>query len=301
MYGDSGSLPLNPSRIIILLIIAIIAVFAVTIMLNGGTSTSVENNTTEVVNDTGDLDSVQETIIGNNSMGSVIKYSTYGNPDSSIKVALIVGVDQKKQGPTSIVSTLEDMENLKYAYDIYVINTTNDDSSDDTNNTTSNLTLNNKTESLAKEYAVPDMIKNNYNLTVDIHSADDSNSYVFVPSDDTYTSKQVVSYISNNTDVKKYTPDSYSFTKSVSGPLLSNNIASIVYVTNQYYSNGTAQEVVNVISVIDTFDFENIDMTITTENTSVDDANTTNSTKNTSKTNQTTNSTKNTGNVEIDE
>ena len=105
------------------------------------------------------------------------------------------------------------------------------------------MTVNQMSESLASEYVVPDVINNNYNFTVDVHSTNDSNSYVFVPSDNTYTSKKVMESIVNNIMVASYTPDSHAYTEAVSENIIDYEIPSIVYVTRDYYSNGTSGEI----------------------------------------------------------
>lgn len=64
--------------------------------------------------------------------------------------------------------------------------------------------------------------------------------------------------ISNNTNIGNYTPPYHSFTDLVSDPILKHEIPSIVYVTTDYYSNGTSNEVSGVISAIDNFDFEHL-------------------------------------------
>lgn len=265
MYDPDPS-PFNPLRLLILMVIAIIIVIGATVALNGNTSTEpVENNTTV---ETPPVSSIQESVICNNSYGTVTKMSSYGNTSSDVRVALIVGVDQKTQGLNSIVPTLENSKDLKYAYDIYVIKVPNSNETNNTTNDDNNLTLNEKTEALANECIVPDVINCEYNLSVDIHGVSDSNSFVFVPSEDTFTSKEVVSNISNNTNVGVYTPNSYTFAESVSLPLISNNIPSVVYMTNDYYSNGSSTEVSDVIHAIDNFDFANLLNNATTNDTS---------------------------------
>lgn len=256
MYGPDSS-PIDPSKIIIIMIIAIICVMGITFALNGTTSTEpVENNTTEQpAKPTIDT---QETVVGNSTLGTVTKITGYGNSSSNIRVALIVGVNQKTQTESAVISTLESLTDLKYSYDIYVVKASNETQANSDSNDTSNLTINNKTQSLAYEYAVPDIINNQYNFTMDVHGVNDSNSFVFVPSDDTFTSKKVVSYISNNTNVGRYLPNSYSYADYVSVPLISNNIPSMVYVTNEYSVDGTSQEISDVMHAVDGFDFEHL-------------------------------------------
>jgi hypothetical protein len=184
-----------------------------------------------------------------------------------------VGVDAMKS-QNSVVPTLQNDKELNYCYDIYVVDTSSANNNNNQNNQ-SNMTTNDMSESLAAEYVVPDIIKNNYNFTVDVHSTNDSNSYVFVPSDNTYTSKKVIESIANNTNVGRYTPDKHSYTELISENIIDYEIPSIVYVTRDYYSNGTSGEVSSVIHAIDNFDFVGL---------FTSDANTSNSSENVSST-----------------
>ena len=275
MINGSNGLPLSSSKLIIIMIIAIIAVVIATVALNGGVSTPVvEENTSDVNADNNTTTYNQDyKMIGNNSYGAVTKISGFGNPSSDIRVAFILGVDAQKSAPNSIVPTLQNDNELNYCYDVYIINTTNTNQDSATSNNQNNLTLNEKSESLASEYVVPDVVNNNYNFTVDVHSTNDSNSYVFVPSENTYTSKKVVEYISNNTNVGIYTPTNPRYTDSVSKPIISYEIPSIVYVSREYYSNSSSAEVNTIIHAIDNFDFvglfsDNSDSSSSTNDTS---------------------------------
>ncbi|MCD7782184.1 MAG: hypothetical protein LUG89_05770 [Methanosphaera sp.] len=305
MGNDPGP-STSSSKIVILMIIAVIVVIGATVMLNGTTTTE------EVVNDTNNTTTEDTGItpvnIASTDMGTVEKYSGFGNNSSEIHIAIICGMDSDGSQSNSVLATLESMSNLKYSYDLYVINatdsaSTNNTTGNDTNTTnttsndtnSSNITVNNKTETLASEYVVPDIESNNYNFSVDIHGVDasDSNSYIFVPVDDTYTSSLIVSSISNSTSVGKYTPDSYNYADSLGIPLINNNIGSIVYISNQYYSNSTSTEISSVLTAIDNFDFLSVLEENSTDNTT--DNTTDNSTNNTTS-NNTDNSV---GNTEI--
>lgn len=257
MYDSSGRPPGSSMKLIIVMIVAIIVVMLATVALNGGVSTpEVEENTSE----DSDVDvetqlAVDYKLLGNNSYGTVTKSSGYGNPSSDIHVALIVGVDANQKSQNSIVPTLQNEKELNYCYDVYIIDALSSANTNEGSNNQNNLTVNEKSESLASEFVVPDIINNNYNFTIDVHSTNDSNSYVFVPSDNTYTSKLVVDTISNNTNVGKYTPDSHVYTEDISESIISYEIPSIVYVTRSYYSNSSSSEVSSIIHAIDTFDF----------------------------------------------
>ena len=289
----------NPLRLIIIMVIAVVIIMGVTVALNGNSSNNepVENNTTAPP---AEVNPIEKSVVVNNSYGVVTKMSGYGNKTSDIHVALIVGVDVKTPASNVVVSTLENSKNLKYAYDIYVIEPTNDTNINNTTNNSNNLTLNNKTEALADESVVPDIISNNYNFSMDIHGVSDSNSFVFVPSEDTYTSKKVVTAISNNTDVGVYTPSSYTYARYVSIPLISNNIPSVVYMTSQYNTNGTSSEIGDVIGAVDNFDFEHLDDSLNNTTTNDTSQNTSNvNSSNNKSSSDSNNSTQTDGNSEI--
>ena len=262
MYDGSSKPPISSSKLILLMLVAVIMIMGVTVALNGGTSTPPEieeNNSTDNSTNSSDLQSENQTavdykLIGNNSFGTVTKSSGYGNPSSDIHAALILGVDAKQKSQNAIVPTLQSLSGLNYCYDVYVVDALSENNDTNTYNQ-SNLTVNDKSESLATEYVVPDVIKNNYNFTVDVHYADDSNSYVFVPSENTYTSNKVIESITNNTSVGRYTPESHKYTEHISEDIIGYEIPSIVYATRDYYNNGTSGEIASIIKAIDTFDF----------------------------------------------
>lgn len=257
MYDDSGD-PYSKT-ILIIIVIALIVVVGATIFLNGGISTEVEENNTTEENVTPEVTSnITSTVIGNNSWGSVTKMTGYGNPSSQTHIALIVGVDEEDVSNNSIAPTLESLKDLNYSYDIYMINVDNTNQNNTTQDTSSNMSSKDKSEQLAKEYAVPDIINNRYNCSVDIHNTVDSNSYVFVPSDNTVTSRNIVNHISNTTTIGKYTPEVYSYAEYVSLPIISSDKPSIVYVTREFYSSLTSNEITQVIKAIDSFDFANV-------------------------------------------
>ncbi len=258
MYNDSGGSS-DPKRLLIILLVALILVIGGTILLNGGTSTEIENNTTEdvVENETAaaNVSTVNSTLLGNTSWGTVTKMGPYGNSSSDTKIAFVVGVNQKDLSNNSIIPSMESQNELKYSYDIYMVNASNDEVNNNSVNTSSNMSVNDKTQLLAREFATPDIINKKYDCCVDIHSTNDSNSYVFVASDNTVTSKNLIDQIANTTSVGIYTPETATYTESVSLPILESNIPSIVYVTDEFFSNGISNEVNEIISAIDNFAF----------------------------------------------
>lgn len=255
MYDDTGGS--NPKRLLIILLVALIVVIGGTILLNGQTSTEFEDNTTDenVTNETPEVNPINSTVLGNTTWGTVTKMGPYGNASSDTKIAYVLGVNQNSVSNNSIVPSLESQNELKYAYYIYLIDVSNSQNNNDNTNSSSNMSVNDKSQLLAKEFATPDIINNKYDCCVDIHSTNDSNSYVFVPSENTYTSKIVAESISNSTNVGQYTPDKHAYTEAISEQIIKYEIPSIVYVTKEYYAGNTSSEISSVIHALDNFDF----------------------------------------------
>ena len=285
MYDDRGRGSISPLVLIIIFIMAIVAVIGVTVALNGGSSSpNVVENESNNTNESVENQSFVSTMIGNNSYGRVDKITGLGNSSSDIKIAFIVGVDDNGSSPNSVVPTVEENKDLKYSYDIYIVNTTSNNQNDTTQNNSNNMSSNNMSEQLAAEFVVPDVVNNNYNFTVDVHSTDDSNPYVFVPVNTTYTSKKVVEAIANEASIGEYNPSTHGYTESVSEPIISYEIPSIVYVSREYHQDTVSSEVTSVIKAIDNFDFKKL----FDSNQTADENNT-----NSSDTNKTSNTTKN--------
>jgi hypothetical protein len=103
-------------------------------------------------------------ILGNTDYGYVIRGGPYGNKDSEVKIAYIIGVHplEFKSHEAILDVLLNNQHSLKYSYYIYMIKVTRDAS--DYNNGRINGQL------LAYEYAFPDIEAKKFNLVVDVHS-----------------------------------------------------------------------------------------------------------------------------------
>ena len=69
--------------------------------------------------------SVGNSTIANTDMGSVEVIRNVGNPNSSKKIAYVVGVHPlEHEVHETLVKTLPNLTDLNYCYDIYIINVT---------------------------------------------------------------------------------------------------------------------------------------------------------------------------------
>lgn len=126
-------------------------------------------------------------VIGNDSRGMVTKEGPYGNFNSPIKIAYILGLHPRESRAhnATMANIRENSKSLKQCYYLYYINVTNytyDYSMGRMNG-----------QKLAYKYIVPDVNKNNYSLAIDVHASNGrytDKPFVFVPTDD-YNSLEV--------------------------------------------------------------------------------------------------------------
>ncbi|WP_407424353.1 hypothetical protein [Methanobrevibacter sp.] len=166
--------------LLILLIILVIAVYgfvSISQMANPD-GTNLNNNS-----------KMAREVIANNSaedLGTVEVIKNLGNPDSSKKIAYVVGVHPLENDThKTLLKLLPQQTDLDYSYDIYVINVTEDFSSygkllpDDNPGRDTG-------QNLAYKYVYPKIVNGSYELAVDVHAhggAYPYNTFVFSPVD----------------------------------------------------------------------------------------------------------------------
>ncbi len=107
---------------------------------------------------------LEHKILGSDSKGTVTKTGPYGNPYSTQKIAIIVGVHplEANSHKAIVESVLINSKSLNSSYYIYSIDVTKDPENYDNGRINGQL--------LANRYAVPDIKKNKFQLVVDVHS-----------------------------------------------------------------------------------------------------------------------------------
>ncbi len=195
------------------------------------------------------------TLLGNNSLGNVYKDGPYGNSNSNISVAYILGVHPREKGAHQLMEkALKESDALNYKYYLYKINVTS--SSTEFSQSRFNG------EKLANEYAIPDIINNNFNFAVDVHY---SNGYwgisrfVFTPSDKNVLSSQLAHAMCDNFDwLVYYTPNNPTSPDYVTKPLNDGGVAAIVYEAyTEDDNNVTLNHGKEIVSFIDNWNFTN--------------------------------------------
>ena len=165
--------------------------------------------------------------IGKNSIGTVTLEGPYGNANSSVKVAYILGQHPRESNAHDAIydSLLNNSDYLNYSYYVYRINVTAE--SDDFEESRMNGQL------LAQDYVVKDVLKNGYGLVIDIHASNGGyvqDPYIFAP-----VSNDTVAYDAANNVTKAinyviyYEPASYSSPQYSTIPIDEGGIPAIVF------------------------------------------------------------------------
>ncbi|EKQ53896.1 MAG: hypothetical protein B655_1060 [Methanobacterium sp. Maddingley MBC34] len=165
---------------LVFLILIVIAMGTVT-SLNGfdyNYNGSINDNSTQVVtNNT--IPTVK--FLGEREYGFVVRYGPYGNNNSPVKMAYVVGVHPMEvQAHQAMMTEITSDKSLKHCYYIYQITVTKN--RDDYTQGRING------QQLALDYAVPDIKKGKYSMVVDVHSTKGDypeTRFISVPADDT--------------------------------------------------------------------------------------------------------------------
>lgn len=187
--------------------------------------------------------------IGKNSIGTVTVEGPYGNENSSVKVAYILGQHPRESNAHDAIydSLLNNSDYLNYSYYVYRINVTAE--SDDFEESRMNGQL------LAQEYVVDDVVKNNYSLAIDIHSSNGGyvqDPYIFAP-----LSSDSVAYEAANNVTKAisyiiyYEPASYSSPQYSTIPIDDGGVPAIVFEMRGNPDHSLETEAIQFIHTID--------------------------------------------------
>lgn len=239
---------LNKIKIGIIIIALLIIVVLFTTALQppqNETNNTTDNNTTIP------LTTVN---LGNNNLGTVEKIGPYGNPNSPIKIAYILGVHPREKGSHQIMEqAIKDKStSLNYCYYIYKINVTKNPTEFSESRMNGQL--------LAQQYVVPDAIKEKFNFAVDVHYSDDSwgvTRFIFTPVENNTVSHNLAHTITNHFNwTTYYTPPNPTSPEYVTTPLNNGGVPAIVYEAyTEDPRNTTYQHDIDLIDFIDQWNF----------------------------------------------
>ncbi|WP_288553541.1 carboxypeptidase-like regulatory domain-containing protein [uncultured Methanobrevibacter sp.] len=195
--------------------------------------------------------------LGSNDNGTVYLYKSIGNTSSNVRIAYIIGVHVTENAVHKAL--FDELTNksseLNYCYDIYKINVVPIGKPiDDINRMRGQL--------LGRDYVVPEAIKNNYSLVVDVHSNQGGayviTNFAFAPAQDNVSKVIATKIINDNPGLQEYFPASQTSPAYVTLPIQRSGTPTILYETYKYedYNNVTVPYVDLLIESVDTiFDY----------------------------------------------
>ena len=195
--------------------------------------------------------------LGSNDNGTVYLYKSIGNASSNVRIAYIIGVHVTENAVHKAL--FDELTNksseLNYCYDIYKINVVPIGKPiDDINRMRGQL--------LGRDYVVPEAIKNNYSLVVDVHSNQGGayviTNFAFAPAQDNVSKAIATKIINDNPGLQEYFPTSQTSPAYVTLPIQRSGTPTILYETYKYedYNNVTVPYVDLLIESVDTiFDY----------------------------------------------
>ena len=187
--------------------------------------------------------------IGKNSIGTVTLEGPYGNANSSVKVAYILGQHPRESNAHDAIydSLLNNSDYLNYSYYVYRINVTAE--SDDFEESRMNGQL------LAQDYVVKDVLKNGYDLVIDIHASNGGyvqDPYIFAPvSNDTVAYEAANNVTQAINYVIYYEPASYSSPQYSTIPIDERGIPAIVFEMRGNPDHSLETEANQFIHIVD--------------------------------------------------
>ena len=195
-------------------------------------------------------------LIGENEFGSVYIHGPFGNKDSEIRIAYLIGMHPlESKSHRALFEKLTSKSDLKYCYYLYNINVLNKNSESEGRD---------EGQIIAQEFVRDDVISNEYDLFLDIHSNRGPNgpgdyqitNFVFAPGFDEKSSKYMDKIIDSMDGVVYYAPEFRSSPPFITEPTSKAGIPTIVYECYSYEEMDlTLSLAENLIDAVDNLDF----------------------------------------------
>jgi len=225
--------------------------------VNTNNTNNISNGTANnAVNNAG----VTTTLLGSDDKGKVELIGVFGNPNSNVKIAYVIGQHPLESQVHNAVYDLIDSKkiSLNYCYYVYKITVTKNPSDYSEGRMNGQL--------LAQKYILPHILSNNYNLVIDVHSNQglvggtyEKTQFIFAPLNHT-TSKQIAeNIISQIPALSYYYPTAQTSPTYLTEPLVKAGIPTILFETFIYEDKTTTTNLVNqLITRVDSYNFANI-------------------------------------------
>ena len=195
-------------------------------------------------------------LIGENEFGSVYIHGPFGNNDSEIRIAYLIGMHPlESKSHRALFEKLTSKSDLKYCYYLYNINVLNKNSESEGRD---------EGQIIAQEFVRDDVISNEYDLFLDIHSNRGPNgpgdyqitNFVFAPGFDEKSSKYMDKIIDSMDGVVYYAPEFRSSPPFITEPTSKAGIPTIVYECYSYEEmDFTLSLAEKLIDTVDNLDF----------------------------------------------
>ena len=195
-------------------------------------------------------------LVGSNDLGSVHLHGPFGDINSKIKIAYVIGMHPlESKSHRALFEMLTSKNDLKYCYYLYNINVLDKDSESE-----GRL----EGQLLAQEFIKDDIINKKYDLFLDIHSNRGSNgpgdykitNFVFAPGFDDKSSKFMNGILESIDELVYYAPEFRSSPPFRTEPTSKAGIATVVYETYSFEPMETTYDLASkLVECVDNLDF----------------------------------------------
>ena len=177
-------------------------------------------------------------LIGENDLGTVHLHGPFGNPDSDVKIAYLIGMHpMESKAHRALFDTIMDWDNkdlLNYSYYIYNINVVGELDAETEGRMDGQL--------LAQEFVAPHIIKGKYDFFADIHSNKGlkgpgtykKTNFIFAPGFDDESSNYLKVLLDKIDELVYYAPEYRTSPPYITIPVVESGIPTIVYETFSY-------------------------------------------------------------------
>lgn len=182
------------------------------------------------------VDSTQydSTLLGENELGSVHLHGPFGNEDSDVRIAYLIGMHPlESKSHRALFEKLTNKKDLNHCYYLYNINVC------DANSQTEGRLEGQK---LAQEFVRDDIINRNFDLFLDIHSNRGSmgpgdyqiTNFIFAPGFDDASSRFLNMILEDISEIHYYAPQHRTSPPFITEPTADAGIPTIVYECYSY-------------------------------------------------------------------
>ena len=190
-------------------------------------------------------------LIGENDLGSVHVHGPFGNIESEVRIAYLIGMHPlESKSHRALFEILTGKTDLKYCYYLYNIDVSDKNTESEGRN---------EGQLLAQEFVADEIIENGYDLFLDIHSNRGSRgpgdyqitNFVFAPGFDEASSGYMEEIIDSIDGIVYYAPEFRSSPPFITEPTANAGIPTLVYECYSYEAFSTtcdlASELVNAV------------------------------------------------------